>query len=108
MSLLVHTLSQTPIEGLIKMLGPLLIIPITSTMVLLLIGFVISKLLKMDIYRCLIIIFSSMIGYPMWIGIVKSLDPKLEDEMMRIMSITSVVLVNGLSIVWTSLMMLLI
>jgi len=108
MSLLVHTLSKTPIEGLIRMLGPLVIILITSTVFLVLMGVLISKFLKIDIYRCLIIIFSSMIGYPMWIGIVKSLDPKLEGELMRIMSITSIVLVNGLSIIVTSLMMLII
>ncbi|MBI9014555.1 MAG: hypothetical protein JEZ08_20120 [Clostridiales bacterium] len=106
MSLLVHTLSQTPIDGLLKMLLPLVIVLITSTVFLILIGLLISKFLKIDIYRCLIIVFSSMIGYPMWIGIVKSLDSKLEDEMMRIMSVTSVVLVNGLSIIATSLMML--
>ncbi len=113
MSLLVLTISQTPTVGIVYLIMPLILAVILSSVCLIIVSVIASKYYKMSIYKTIATTFSCMIGFPMNIVIVKEIASSItnldeakyfEVEWINNISITAVLITNGLSIIVSSLM----
>jgi|LGOV01.1.fsa_nt_gb hypothetical protein len=113
MSLLVLTISKTPTVGIVYLIMPLILAVILSSVCLIIVSLIASKYYKMSIYKTIATTFSCMIGFPMNIVVVKGIASSItnldeakyfEIEWINNLSITAVLITNGLSIIVSSLM----